>query len=51
MKPTIIFLLAAAAAACLSGCAGLAGATLAFDEQGNATLTVPQRPIVIEARK
>jgi hypothetical protein len=51
MKTPLLILLAAAAAACLSGCASLAGATLTFDSQGNATLTAPLRPIVIEARK
>lgn len=50
MKPAILLLLAAAAAS-VSGCASLAGATLTFDSQGNAILTAPVRPIVIEARK
>lgn len=53
MKPlalTLAALFVLALCGALTSCADLAGLTLSFDEQGNATFQAPPHPLVIPAK-
>lgn len=54
MKSTLLIIILAIAALAFvqfgTGCAPLAGLTLSLDDQGNATISAPLRPLVIPAK-